>query len=50
MEESGIRLSSRADAGIGISTHTTIFSALDGLLLRPLPSPDAHRLAAVYNT
>ena len=34
---------------IGISGTTTIFTAIDALLLRPLPYPDHDRLVALYN-
>jgi putative ABC transport system permease protein len=35
---------------IGIGSTTTIFSAIDALLLRPLPYPDRDRLIALSNT
>jgi len=35
---------------IGIGGTTTIFSAIDALLLRPLPYPDQDRLVALSNT
>ncbi len=35
---------------IGIGGTTTIFSAADALLLRPLPYPDQDRLVAISNT
>ncbi|HKV80374.1 MAG TPA: ABC transporter permease [Candidatus Sulfotelmatobacter sp.] len=35
---------------IGIGGTTTIFSAIDALLLRPLPYPDQDRLVAISNT
>jgi len=34
---------------LGIGGITTIFSAVDALLLRPLPYPDQHRLVALSN-
>ena len=33
---------------LGISANTTIFAALDAFLVRPLPYPEAERLAQVY--
>ena len=35
---------------LGIGGTTTIFSAIDALLLRPLPYPDQDRLVALSNT
>jgi len=35
---------------LGIGGTTTIFSAVDALLLRPLPYPDQDRLVALYNS
>jgi len=35
---------------LGIGANTTIFSAVDVFMLRPLPYPDAHRLVHVYST
>jgi putative ABC transport system permease protein len=34
---------------LGIGVTTTIFSAVNAILLRPLPYPDAERLVAVYS-
>lgn len=34
---------------LGVCVTTTIFSAVNGILLRPLPYPDADRLVAVYS-
>jgi putative ABC transport system permease protein len=34
---------------LGVGVTTTIFSAVDGILLRPLPYPNADRLVAVYS-
>ena len=35
---------------LGIGASTTFFSVLDGVLLRPLPFPDAERLVQVWET
>src|SRR5689334_1570426 len=32
---------------LGISANVTIFSAIDAVLLRPLPYPDQHRLVSL---
>ena len=34
---------------LGVGTTTTIFSAVHAILIRPLPYPDADRLAVVYS-
>jgi putative ABC transport system permease protein len=36
--------------GIGIGSVTTIFTAVDVFMLRPLPYPDSHDLQSVYTT
>ncbi len=36
--------------GIGIGSVTTIFSAVDVFMLRPLPYPDSHDLQSMYTT
>lgn len=36
--------------GFGIGATTTLFSVVDGVLLRPLPFPDPGRLVAVWET
>ncbi|HEY7232969.1 MAG TPA: ABC transporter permease [Gemmatimonadaceae bacterium] len=35
---------------LGISANTTIFAAIDAYLIRPLPFPDANRLAQIWET
>src|SRR6266404_1240889 len=35
---------------IGIGATTAIFSIIDSLLLRPLPYPNSHRIARIWNT
>lgn len=34
---------------LGVGVTTTIFSAVDGILLRPLPYPNADQLVAIYS-
>lgn len=36
--------------GIGIGSVTTIFTAVDVFMLRPLPYPDSHDLQSIYTT
>ncbi|HSJ10779.1 MAG TPA: ABC transporter permease [Longimicrobiales bacterium] len=36
--------------GIGVAANTTIFSAVDVFLIRPLPFPDGERLVQVWST
>ena len=35
---------------LGIGANTAVFSAIQGLLLRPLPYPQSERLVHIYNT
>jgi hypothetical protein len=37
-----------ASLGVGIGANSAVFSVVDALLLRPLPYPQAERLAAVW--
>ncbi len=39
-----------ATLALGIGVNTAVFSLVEGLLLRPLPFPDADRLVRVYET
>jgi hypothetical protein len=36
--------------GIGIGANTTIFTAVNAILIRPLPAPQSERLIRVYET
>ncbi|HEX6535793.1 MAG TPA: ABC transporter permease [Gemmatimonadaceae bacterium] len=44
----GFTLTAIVCVALGVCVTTTIFSAVDGILIRPLPYPDADRLVAVY--
>ena len=44
----GFALTAVACLALGIGLNTTIFSIVDGVLFRPLPFPEADRLASVY--
>lgn len=43
----GFTLTAILTIALGIGANTTIFSLINGLLLRPLSVPDAHRLAVI---
>jgi putative ABC transport system permease protein len=45
----GFTLAATTCIALGICATTTTFSAVDAILIRPLPYPDADRLVAVYN-
>ena len=44
----GFTFASVALVALGVSTTTTIFSAVQGILIRPLPYPGASELVSVY--
>jgi predicted permease len=44
----GVALVVIATLGLGIGATTTVFSVVNGVLLRPLPYPEAERLVAVF--
>jgi putative ABC transport system permease protein len=46
----GFALVATLTLAIGVSANTTIFSAVDSLLLRPLPYPDQDRLVMITNS
>jgi len=39
-----------ATLGLGVGAATSIYSVVDGIILKPLPYPDAGRLVAVWQT
>ena len=39
-----------ATIAIGIGAATSIYSVVDGVLLRPLPLPDPSRIVAIWQT
>jgi hypothetical protein len=46
----GFALTAIATLAAGIAVNTTIFSMVNGVLLRPLPYPDSDRLALLWTT
>jgi putative ABC transport system permease protein len=44
----GLALAVASTLGLGIGANSIIFSAVDAVLLKPLPYPEADRLVAVY--
>ncbi|MGE0354012.1 MAG: ABC transporter permease [Gemmatimonadales bacterium] len=46
----GFTLAAVATIGLSIAANTTIFSVVNGILLRPLPFPDADRLIVLCET
>ena len=47
IEAARLHANCRADAGVGIGSTTTIFSAIQNILLDPFPYTDAHRVVAI---
>ena len=46
----GFTIVATLSLAIGISANTTIFSAMNAVLLRPLPYPGQDRLVAIFNS
>lgn len=46
----GFALTAILAIGLGIGCNTAIFGVIHGLLLRPLPYPEGHRLVQLYST
>ena len=46
----GVLLVAVLSLGLGIGVNTTIFSAVDVFLIKPLPYPDADRIMQVWTT
>jgi putative ABC transport system permease protein len=44
----GFTLAAILTLGLGIGANTVIFSVVDGVLLRPLPFPESHRLVNAF--
>ena len=45
----GFTLTALATLSVGIGTTTAVFSVVNSILIKPLPYPDADRLAGVWN-
>jgi predicted permease len=50
MKKPGFTLIAVITLALGIGANTTIFSVINSLLLKPIPFPDADRLALVWRT
>ena len=46
----GLLLTAAVSLAIGVAANTTIFSAVDVFLYRPLPYPEPDRLVQVWST
>ena len=46
----GFTLVALVTLGLGIAASTSIFSVVNGILLRPLPYPDSNRLVELFRT
>ena len=49
LKERGFTITALLTLALCIGANSTIFSAVNTLLLRPLPFEDAHRLVIVFN-
>ena len=48
LKSPGFTITAIVILGLGIGANTAIFSLINGVLLRPLPNPQADRLVRVY--